>query len=110
MRYLISMNMLFPQKLANKSGKKPHYCAIENACIVKHFWSINFKTMKKFSIAVILVQFLATTAIMVTEAKTLSFNREKENKQTEEKDLETEVNHEKDAFPDITRFATSLFQ
>ncbi len=29
---VINMNMLFRQKLAAESGKKPHCCAIEYAC------------------------------------------------------------------------------
>jgi hypothetical protein len=34
---VISMVMLFLQKLAGDSGKNPHHRAIEKACIMKHF-------------------------------------------------------------------------
>lgn len=40
----ISIFMLFLQKLAMDSGKNPHYCAIENVCVVMQICSINFES------------------------------------------------------------------
>ena len=38
--------MLILHKLARKSGKKPHYCAIENGNSLKHFCCVKFKYAK----------------------------------------------------------------
>jgi hypothetical protein len=66
--------------------------------------------MKKYSIALLLAQFVAFTVISMAEAKELSFACEKTNKQEEAKDLEAEINKETDVFPDIITFATNLYQ
>ena len=59
----------------------------------------------------ILLQLLAPAIVMMAEANTGGFEFQKmEQDVSEEKDLETEMSHEIDAFPDLLSFATYFNQ
>ena len=66
--------------------------------------------MKKYKIALIFFQLLASTIILMTDANAGNFevNKTKDDA-VEEKDLELENTREKDAFPDLLSFATQLY-
>lgn len=66
--------------------------------------------MKKHSLT-LLLQLLTSTIVMMTGAKTLSFEFEgNKGESAEARDLEMETNQERDVFPDLITFATNLYQ
>ena len=67
--------------------------------------------MKKYKIALIFFQLLASTIVLIKEAKAGSVEFSKPNDQsTEERDMEMEISKERDVFPDLLSFATNLYQ
>lgn len=67
--------------------------------------------MKKYKIALIFFQLVASTIILIKEAKAGSFGFSKtKDEATEEIDMEMETLQEKDIFPDVISFATHLYQ
>lgn len=67
--------------------------------------------MKKQAITLFIFQLLASTIVMVAEAKTGSRGLAKSNDEsTDIRDLEIETNQEKDVFPDLITFAMHIYQ
>ncbi len=70
-----------------------------------------FLKMKKYRIALIFFQILASTIILIKEANAGNYEFSKANSEsTEVKDLEMETSKVKDIFPDLLSFATNLYQ
>ena len=67
--------------------------------------------MKKYSLTLFFFQLLASTIVMMAEANTVNLNFGKTNEDlVEERDIEMETTHEKNAFPDLVTFATFINQ
>ena len=67
--------------------------------------------MKNFKVRLILVQLLASTIVLLGDAKAGSFELTKPaSDSAEERNIEMETAQEIDAFPDLITFAIHLYQ
>jgi hypothetical protein len=75
------------------------------------FLFYQFIKMKNFKVKLILLQLLASTIVLLGDAKAGSFEFTKPvSELAEERDIEIETIQETDAFPDLITFAIHLYQ